>query len=427
MVTELRVPPMGESIDEGILAQWHKQVGEEFAAGDVLLEIETDKVTMEVPAPFSGKLISMKVQKGEKVSPDQILASLEEQDNNRQSAGSIDPPQNNPAMSPSPLHPEAVIDSPAENKTHPDGTTVPPPETSPSPLSPSVRKLAQAKNIRAEALHGSGRHGQVLKEDLQHYMAEAGVEVNRTPGPVSEAGTGITEETDNIRVVPMSPLRKRVAQRMLEAQQNAAILTTFNEVDMSAVMNLREKYKESFRLKHGVNPGMVSFFATAVIHAVRQYPELNGRIDGENIVYSDDVNLGVAVGGDKGLVVPVIKGAQRLTFGQLEQEVHRLAGLVHDQRIQLNDLEGGTFTITNGGIYGSLLSTPILNPPQSGILGLHKIEKRPVVFQDSIVIRPMMYVALSYDHRLVDGKGAVGFLVRIKELVEDPGRLLMDV
>lgn len=406
MAQEIKVPPMGESITEATVADWHVQAGEGFASGDILVELETDKVTMEVPAPVAGTLTEIKKQSGETVQLDEVLAIIEE--------GAA---------------PAAVSASPSPENAAP-ATQAPPSSTpataaNPNPnVPPGAARLAAENNVDPASVQGTGLRGQVRKADVVNHL-EKGGSAAATPAasaPVRRMVDGPREE-----VKPMSRLRQRIAERLVEAQHNAAILTTFNEVDMSRVMALRSQYKEKFKEKYGVGLGFMSFFAKASVEALREIPAINAEIRGTDIVYKNYYDIGVAVGGPRGLVVPIVRNADQLSFAEFESELGRLAVKVRDGQIALEDLEGGTFTMSNGGIYGSMMSTPILNPPQSGILGMHNIVKRPVVVNDEIVIRPMMYIALSYDHRIVDGKEAVTFLVRVKECIENPERLLLEI
>ncbi len=387
---EIRVPEMGESITEATISSWLKQEGEAVAADQALAELETDKTTVEVYAPQAGVLTKIVKIKGETVSVREVLALLD--------------PNQGQVVSPDRPQVEASTPSPG--------------------VMPSARKLLEEQGLASDAVTGTGRGGRILKEDVQS-LEKISVEkktVEAAPRIEQKA-----EQPDREKIVPMSRLRQTIARRLVQAQQNAAILTTFNEVDMSQVMELRARYKDIFKEKHQVALGFMSFFAKAAIQALRAFPAINAEIRGTDIVYKNFFDIGVAVGGPKGLVVPVIRGAQDLSLAGIESEIMRLAGKVKEGTISLDELQGGTFSITNGGIYGSMMSTPILNPPQSGILGMHNIVKRAVVVNDEIVIRPMMYIALSYDHRIVDGKEAVQFLVMVKDAIEDPARMLLEV
>lgn len=421
MSVEIKVPEMGESITEATIANWVKKEGESVKQDEILLELETDKATMEVPAPSSGVLQKIHKKAGETVKVKEII-------------GLIDSLAT--ASSPSPSA-SAPTNSAQTTQTSGNGTIN---ET----LPPAVRKLIEDNGLNPASITGSGKNGQITKEDVlkaietkaTSSVSNASVNVG-TPAAVKATLTlpeipkavPAARRTDLPRenVVPMTRLRKVIAERLVSAQHNAAILTTFNEVDMSAVMELRNRYKDKFKEAHNVSLGFMSFFTKAAIHALKTIPAINAEIRGSDIVYKNYYDIGVAVGGPKGLVVPVVRDADLLSFAGVEQEIIRLANRVKDGKIELAEMEGGTFTISNGGIYGSMMSTPILNPPQSGILGLHNIVKRAVVVNDQIVIRPMMYLALSYDHRIVDGKEAVTFLVKVKEAIEDPSRLLLEL
>src|SRR5213595_3319966 len=411
MTFEVRIPTLGESVTEGVIVRWAKQDGEAVKPDDVLLELETDKASMELPAERAGVLRIVKAA-GEKVAVGELVARIEE-DGGARAAAPAAPETPNPAPA-MPAAPRA----PAEAEAEPVAAR------GVGPLSPAVRRLLAEHDLDPTLVPASGKGGRLTKEDVLAYLERSArpvrIDVPAAPKPSAALAEG--EER-----VPLSPIRRRIAERLVQAQQTAAILTTFNELDMSAVIALRAEHKERFQKQHGIGLGFMSFFARACIAALRDIPVVNAEIRGDDIIYRKFVHLGVAVGTERGLVVPVLHHAERMSFADIEREIARLAGLARDGKLKLDDLAGGTFTISNGGVYGSLLSTPILNPPQSGILGLHKIEKRPVVVNDQIVVRPMMYVALSYDHRLVDGEQAVTFLVRVKERIEDPTRLLLDV
>jgi len=400
MGKEIKVPAMGESITEGTIAAWHVKEGEPVHHGDILVEIETDKITMEVPAPADGTIVKIHKKQGENAQIGEVLADFE--------PGAV--PQK--AAAPPPSHPEQGAQ-----------------EEHTSVLPPASRRLVEEHHLNPETIHGSGKHGQVMKGDIIEQLAHETTKEKAAPPPPSFAQPAVpsTIADRSERVVPMTRLRQRIAERLVEAQQGAAILTTFNEVDMSAIIDLRSRHKDRFKEKYGISLGFMSFFVKAAVDALIEFPEVNAEIRENEIVYKNYQDIGVAVGGPKGLLVPVVRNADRLSFAQIESEIARLAKKVNDGSVSLDDLEGGTFTISNGGIYGSMMSTPILNPPQSGILGMHNIVKRPVVVDDEIVIRPVMYLALSYDHRIVDGKEAVSFLVRIKQCIEEPTRLLLSI
>jgi len=424
MTFEVRIPTLGESVTEGVIVRWAKQDGEAVKPDDVLLELETDKASMELPAERAGVLRIVKPA-GEKVAVGELVARIEEDGGARAAApaapkpppAALEPPSPAPEPAPKPAAPAARL-APAEAEAASAAARAV------GPLSPAVRRLLAEHDLDPTLVPASGKGGRLTKEDVLAYLERSArpvrIEVPAAPKPSAPLVEG--EER-----VPMSPIRRRIAERLVQAQRTAAILTTFNEIDMSEVIALRAEHKERFQKQHGIGLGFMSFFARACIAAVRDIPVVNAEIRGDDIVYRKFVHLGVAVGTERGLVVPVLHHAERMSFAEIEREIARLAGLARDGKLKLDDLAGGTFTISNGGVYGSLLSTPILNPPQSAILGMHKIEKRPVVVEDQIAIRPMMYVAVSYDHRLVDGEQAVTFLVRVKERLEDPERLLLDV
>ena len=412
------VPNAGESITEGILARWIKPNGSFVQAGDDVCEIETDKTTNPAKANASGVLI-WKAQEGDTV---EIGATIGEIDTSAQPAAvaaspaKAESPTPTPAATPAPAAISANGDAPAPSMT------------------PAGRRIAAETGVNPADVTATGRHGLVTKPDVIAHLASR-AEAPSTPaasppaasafatGPVAATGPGRPREVRE----RMSGLRQKIAQRLVEAQQTAAILTTFNEADLSRVIELRAKYKETFQKKHGIGLGFMSFFIKAVVEALKTYPRVNGRIEGNEIVINQVYDIGVAVSTERGLMVPVIRDADQKGFANLEKELVAYATRARENKIDVADLQGGTFTITNGGVFGSLLSTPILNPPQSGILGMHTIQKRPVALDDQVVIRPMMYLALSYDHRIIDGREAVGFLVRVKECVENPERMLIEI
>ena len=421
MTFEVRIPTLGESVTEGVIVRWAKQDGEAVKPDDILLELETDKASMELPAERAGVLRIVKAA-GEKVAVGELVARIEEDGGARAAAPAA--PRQAPAAPEAPKPVPPVPAAPAAPLARAEAEAEPVAARAVGPLSPAVRRLLAEHDLDPTLVPASGKGGRLTKEDVLAYLERSArpvrIDVPAAPQPSAALAEG--EER-----VPLSPIRRRIAERLVQAQQTAAILTTFNELDMSAVIALRAEHKERFQKQHGIGLGFMSFFARACIAALRDIPVVNAEIRGDDIIYRKFVHLGVAVGTERGLVVPVLHHAERMSFADIEREIARLAGLARDGKLKLDDLAGGTFTISNGGVYGSLLSTPILNPPQSAILGMHKIEKRPVVLDDQIVIRPMMYVALSYDHRLVDGEQAVTFLVRVKERLEDPERLLLDV
>jgi 2-oxoglutarate dehydrogenase E2 component (dihydrolipoamide succinyltransferase) len=379
MATNVDVPGLGESVSEAILVKWHKNDGDRVSLDDPLCELETDKANVDVPAPTAGVLKRVTAE-GATVRIGETIATID----------------GDGKASAAPAKPATKT----EPKVEPKPAAAPPP----APAPPKSTKPA-AKPVKQ-------------------------TEVVETPEPPEESATPAASSTasqDGVRRVPMSKIRKKIAERLVQAQQTAAILTTFNEVDLSQIVEMRTKLKERFEKKHGVGLGFMSFFAKAVIAAMRDFPSVNAQIEGSDIVYHDYVNLGIAVSTERGLAVPVLRHAEKMSFAKIESEIKRLATATKEGKLGLDELSGGTFTITNGGVFGSLLSTPILNPPQSAILGMHAIQKRPVAINDQVVIRPMMYVALSYDHRLIDGRESVSYLVRLKELLEDPARLILDV
>jgi 2-oxoglutarate dehydrogenase E2 component (dihydrolipoamide succinyltransferase) len=416
MVFEVRIPSLGESVTEAVITRWVRADGDAVAADDPLLELETDKASVEIAAERSG-VLKILTAEGATVVVGDVVAQI----------------HNGAAARPrSETTPKEQAAREQAAPTQGVGVAASAGEPRP-PLSPAVRRLVEESGVDPAGIPASGKGGRLTKEDvlafLERSAAKAPTAVARVAPaarPVSTAPQLRAAPADEERV-PMSPIRRRIAERLVAAQHTAAILTTFNEIDMTAVMALRERHGTRFRDTHGIGLGFMSFFARACVRGLREMPGLNAEIRGTDIVYRRFVHLGIAVGTERGLVVPVVHDADRLSFAEIEREIARLASLARDGRISIDDLSGGTFTISNGGVYGSLLSTPILNPPQSGILGMHKIEKRAVVVDDQIVIRPMMYVALSYDHRIVDGEQAVTFLVRVKDGLEDPSRLLLDL
>lgn len=428
MPFEVKIPSLGESVTEATIGTWMRKDGDTVSMDEPILELESDKANMELVAECAGQLKVLKPE-GETVSVGDVVATIEE--------GAGEPAKTPPSEPPAPKAedaPEAETAPKSEAAPKgdaapaaPEATASPPPASEHKPLSPAVRRIVEEEQLDPGKIAGTGPGGRLTKADAMAAAEAKTPTAPASPGPAKapaaptpRAPAGPDEER-----VPMTRLRQVIAKRLVEAQHVAAILTTFNEVDMSAVMSLRKQYKEDFKEKHGVSLGFMSFFVKACCAAATAVPELNAQIDGTDMIYRKHVNMGVAVGTDRGLVVPVVRNADELSFAGVEDEIGRLAGLARDNKLAIDDLSGATFTISNGGVYGSLLSTPILTPPQSGILGMHKIEKRPIVVGDEIVVRPMMYLALSYDHRIVDGQGAVTFLVRVKEALEDPARLLL--
>lgn len=438
MAIEIRVPSVGESVTEALLAQWLKRDGDLVRKDEVLLVLETDKVTLEVTAQATGRL-SIRVPQGTTVKIGQVVGVLEEAEG--AAVGKPDAPQS-AALPPAPgekapaaaretgpIREEApAVEAPAAAPA-PPAREAAPDSPGPSDLPPSVRRLVAEQGVDVRRIPGTGPGGRVTKGDVLLYLesrpAPAPAPPSAADAPVCPPCAAPLAEEKTRK--PMSPIRRRIAERLLQARQNTAMLTTFNDIDMSAVLELRRRYKEAFEKKHGVSLGLMSFFVKASVEALKAVPEINAYIDGGDIVYPHYYHIGIAVGAERGLVVPVIRHADRLSFAQIELAVRGFVERIRENRLTLAELEGGTFTITNGGVFGSLLSTPILNTPQSGILGMHRIDKRPVVVDDAIVIRPMMYIALSYDHRIVDGREAVTFLRHIKECIEDPERILMEI
>ena len=405
MTKEIRVPALGESVTEATIAKWFKKPGDAVKVDEPLVELETDKVSVEVPSPAAGKLSSISVEAGATVAVGAVLGAIEEG-----AAGA----------SPAAAATKAEVKK-AEAALPPAGPTPIKPTTADTPVSPAVRKLTADNNIDPASIPGTGRDGRVTKGDVLEQLAKPAAPAPVIAPAATPAPAGAEER------VRMSRLRLTIARRLKDAQNVAAMLTTFNEVDMTAVMAMRNQYKDIFEKKHGVKLGFMGFFVRAVVQALKDVPAVNAEIDGEDIVYKNYYHIGVAVGTDKGLVVPVVRDADRLTLSGIEKSIGDYGKKARDGQLQIADMQGGTFTISNGGVYGSLMSTPILNAPQSGILGMHKIQERPVAMNGQVVIRPMMYLALSYDHRIVDGKEAVTFLVRVKEGLEDPQRALLDL
>lgn len=395
-IIEVPVPSAGESVTEAGVGEWYKKVGDSVSVDEAIVELETDKAAQEVMSPVSGKIVEIMSATGDTVQVGETLVKIEEGASGSASAASSDTKTTTAVAS---------------------ATT----SDSKMPASPSAQKILAEKGIDPASVKGSGKRGQVLKEDAQN--------ASKAPSPAPVAARAPTPENDAPREerVRMTRLRQTIARRLKDAQNTAAMLTTFNEVDMTAVMEMRKKYKELFEKKHGVKLGFMGFFTKAVCHALQEIPAVNAEIDGTDIIYKNFAHIGVAVGTEKGLVVPVVRDADEMSIAEVEKEIGNLGRKARDGQLSMADMQGGTFTISNGGVYGSLMSTPILNAPQSGILGMHKIDQRPVVVNGEIVIRPMMYLALSYDHRIVDGKEAVTFLVRVKESLEDPERLVLDL
>lgn len=405
MATEIRVPTLGESVTEATIGKWLKKVGDVIVADEPLVELETDKVSIEVPAPVAGVLTEITAQEGDNVGLDALLGQID-------ASGAAAAPQAKPAA--------------AAPAAAPVAAAAPAATASSMPAAPAAAKLMAEAGLSNDQVDGSGKRGQVLKGDVLAALAK-GTAPAAAAAPVAARPASSGDDASREERVKMTRLRQTIARRLKDAQNTAAMLTTYNEVDMSAVMDLRKRYKDIFEKKHGVKLGFMGFFTKAVTHALKEIPAVNAEIDGTDIIYKNFAHVGVAVGTDKGLVVPVVRDADQMSIAEIEKEIGRLGRAARDGQLSMADMQGGTFTISNGGVYGSLMSSPILNAPQSGILGMHKIQERPVVVGGQIVIRPMMYLALSYDHRIVDGKEAVTFLVRVKDSLEDPERLVLDL
>ncbi|RPC98108.1 dihydrolipoamide succinyltransferase [Neisseria meningitidis] len=393
MIIDVKVPMLSESVSEGTLLEWKKKVGEAVARDEILIDIETDKVVLEVPSPQAGVLVEIVAQDGETVVADQVLARIDTAATAAAEAPAAAPAEAAPAAAPAAAQNNAAM--------------------------PAAAKLAAESGVDVNALQGSGRDGRVLKEDVQN--AAANPAAAAAPAVALPAGARPEER------VPMSRLRARVAERLLASQQENAILTTFNEVNMKPIMDLRAKYKEKFEKEHGVKLGFMSFFVKAAVAALKKYPVVNASVDGKDIVYHGYFDIGIAIGSPRGLVVPILRDADQMSIADIEQAIVDYAKKAKDGKIAIEDLTGGTFSITNGGTFGSMMSTPIINPPQSAILGMHATKERAVVENGQVVVRPMMYLALSYDHRIIDGREAVLTLVAIKDALEDPARLLLDL
>ncbi|WP_416064863.1 2-oxoglutarate dehydrogenase complex dihydrolipoyllysine-residue succinyltransferase [Rhizobium sp. ZK1] len=415
MATEIRVPTLGESVSEATVGTWFKKVGDAVKADEPILELETDKVTIEVPAPASGTLSEIVAQAGETVGLGALLGQIAAGAGAAAAPAAAAPAAAPAAPAPTPVAPVAAAAASAAS-------------VSSMPPAPAAAKMLAENNLSADQVDGSGKRGQVLKGDVIAAVAKAAAApASASAAPAAPRGPSTVEDAGREERVKMTRLRQTIAKRLKDAQNTAAMLTTYNEVDMKAVMDLRNKYKDVFEKKHGVKLGFMGFFTKAVTHALKELPAVNAEIDGTDIIYKNYCHVGMAVGTDKGLVVPVIRDADQMSIAEIEKELGRLAKAARDGSLSMAEMQGGTFTITNGGVYGSLMSSPILNAPQSGILGMHKIQERPVAIGGQVVIRPMMYLALSYDHRIVDGKEAVTFLVRVKESLEDPERLVLDL
>ena len=410
MSIEIKTPTFAESISEGTVAVWHKEVGDAVQRDEVLLDVETDKVVIEIFAPADGVLAAILKDEGETVESEEILGRLDE----AQEAAAQEPAQSADATTGS-----VPADATPSEEEPEAGTGV--------GVSPSARKLAAEAGVDIASVEGTGKGGRVTKEDVRRAAEDESQEAAPLPEQPAPAPQPDADESRVERRVPMTRLRASIAKRLVEAQRTAAMLTTFNEVDMRPVMTMRRQYGEEFQARHGVKLGFMGFFVRAAVEALKRFPAVNASIDGADIVYHGYYDIGVAVSTERGLVVPVVRDADALGLHQIEEAIAEYGVRARDGKLTLEEMQGGTFTISNGGVFGSLLSTPILNPPQTGILGLHKIQERPVAVDGEVAVRPMMYLALSYDHRLIDGREAVRFLVTIKELIEDPARVLLEL
>ena len=412
MSTELKVPTLPESVTDAAVLSWHKQAGDSVTRDENLLDLETDKVVLEVPSPVDGVLKEIRADAGAVVASDDVLAIIE--------AGASKAAPSEPASTE-----EAAPEPAAAAKETPPPAA---PDKGAEPvLTPAVRRLVKELSIDPANIQGTGKDGRILKADVMRYLDEQKKEEDEEDIQAMLPGEEANAPVRNDQRVPMSRLRARVAERLVEAQQTAAILTTFNEVDLSEVMALRKRYRDSFEKAHGVRLGFMSFFVKATIEALKRFPAVNASVDGTDIVYHNYFDIGIAVGSPRGLVVPILRDADQLSFADIESRIKQFGQKAQEGTLSYEELTGGTFTISNGGVYGSMLSTPILNPPQSGILGMHNIVERPVVVDGEIVIRPMMYLALSYDHRIIDGREALQTLVTIKQSLEDPARLMLQL
>jgi len=400
-LVDVVTPSAGESVTEAEVGEWSVKVGDVVKADDTLVELETDKAAQEVPAPVAGTIVKIAAETGTTVEPGVLLCQID--------------PSGEAAAAPAPA---AAASAPAAQAKS-SGTSM--------PAAPSAQKMMAENNLSADQVTGSGKRGQVLKEDVINALASGATAAAAAPAPAVARGPVAAQDEAREERVRMTKLRQTIARRLKDAQNTAAMLTTYNEVDMGPVMDLRKQYKDLFEKKHGVKLGFMGFFTKAVCHALKEIPAVNAEIDGTDIIYKNFCHVGVAVGTDKGLVVPVVRDADQMSIAEIEKEIGNLGKKARDGKLGMADMSGGTFTISNGGVYGSLMSSPILNAPQSGILGMHKIQERPMAINGQVVIRPMMYLALSYDHRIVDGKEAVTFLVRVKESLEDPQRLVLDL
>jgi 2-oxoglutarate dehydrogenase E2 component (dihydrolipoamide succinyltransferase) len=424
-MTEIRVPTLGESVTEATIGRWFKKAGDAVAVDEPLVELETDKVTIEVPAPSAGTLGEIVAKDGQTVAVGALLGQI-----NEGAAGAAKPAAAppKPAAPPPPAAPAAAAAAPAATAAAPAAAPKAPPAD--APLAPSVRKLSAESGIEASTVPGSGKDGRITKGDMLAAIeraASAPTPVNQPAAPIQVRAPSPADDAAREERVKMTRLRQTIARRLKDVQNTAAMLTTFNEVDMTHIMALRAQYKDVFEKKHGSKLGFMGFFTKACVQALKDIPAANAEIDGSDLIYKNYYHIGVAVGTDKGLVVPVVRDCDQKSIAEIEKSIADFGRRARDGQLKIDEMQGGTFTITNGGIYGSLMSTPILNAPQSAILGMHKIQERPMAIGGKVEIRPMMYLALSYDHRVIDGKEAVTFLVRVKESLEDPTRLVLDL
>lgn len=414
MSVEVKVPHVGESITEVFIGEWLKSEGQAVKVDENLVELESDKATFEVPSPTAGVIESILKKPGDSANVGDVIATI----NENAEAASDDQPK--PETSPKSSKPEEPAPSSSAPAPQDSGNGEP-------RVMPAAQRLLAENQVSASNVQATGPGGRILKEDVQRYLSEPKRSTATEP---THSMTGPSESYDPSRqkeAVRMTPMRRSIADRLVESQRTAALLTTFNDVDMSKVMKMRNEYKDVFQKKYGMKLGFMSFFVKAAVDALNAIPQLNAQIEGDQIIYHNYCDIGVAIGGGKGLVVPVLRNAERMSFADIEQSINNFAERAKSNKIELKELQGGTFTISNGGVYGSLLSTPIINPPQSGVLGMHRIEERPVAVDGQVVIRPMMYLALTYDHRIVDGREAVTFLKRIKDTIEEPARMLLEV
>jgi 2-oxoglutarate dehydrogenase E2 component (dihydrolipoamide succinyltransferase) len=417
MSIEVKVPQLPESVADATLVAWHKSAGDRVSRDENLADLETDKVVLEVPAPTDGVLKEIRISDGTTVTAGEILAILE--------PGEAETDKAKPAAASDAAEEEQGEEEQDEEDKGESGKAA-------GRLSPSVRRLIEEHELDANAIRGTGRDGRISKADVMNFLEQQAKQQKKpraedAPGKAPASAPAAPRGAREERRVPMTRMRARIAERLVDAQATAAMLTSFNEVDLGAVMEIRKRYRDSFEKKHGVRIGFMSFFAKAAIEALRKFPVVNASIESNEIVYHDYFDIGIAVSTERGLMVPVLRDADLMSFADIERTIGEFAGKARDGKIGVEDLTGGTFTITNGGVFGSLMSTPIINPPQSAILGMHKIQERPMVVDGEIRIRPMMYIALTYDHRIIDGREAVQFLVSVKESLEDPARLLIQL